>query len=180
MGVGGIGINAVQVAAHAGASVIIAVDPVPMKQEASFGFGATHAVGTIDEAAELARSFTNGQGADSCIVCVGITSGEDVAKGVDAVRKAGTCVITGLGRAIDDIGIPVSMHSLTLYQKRIQGSLFGASSPSKDIPKMLDLYRQGRLKLDELITTRYSLDEINQGYMDMHHGRNLRGVIVFD
>ena len=178
-GVGGIGMNAVQGAAHAGASVIIAVDPVQLKRDASFQFGATHAVVTMDEAAELARGFTNGQGADSCIVCVGVTTGEHVAKGVGAIRKGGTCVMTGLGRFADDTSIPVSVRDVVLYQKRLQGSLFGASSPSRDIPAMLDLYRQGRLKLDELITARYSLSEINKGYADMRDGRNIRGVIVF-
>jgi S-(hydroxymethyl)glutathione dehydrogenase/alcohol dehydrogenase len=180
VGAGGIGMNAVQGAVHAGASVIIAADPVPMKREASFRFGATHAVETIDEAADLARSFTNGQGADSCIVCVGVTTGEHVAKGVAAIRKAGTCVMTGLGRFADDKAIPVSVREVVLYQKRLQGSLFGASSPSKDIPAILELYRQGRLKLDELITTRYSLAEVNKGYQDMRDGRNLRGVIIYD
>jgi S-(hydroxymethyl)glutathione dehydrogenase/alcohol dehydrogenase len=180
VGVGGIGMNAVQGATHAGASVIIAVDPVPMKRDASFRFGATHAAATIDEAADLARSLTNGQGADSCIVCVGLTTGEHIAKGVAAIRKAGTCVMTGLGRFADDGSIPVSVREVVLYQKRLQGSLFGASSPSRDIPAMLDLYRQGRLKLDELITTRYTLGDVNQGYQDMRDGRNIRGVIVFD
>jgi S-(hydroxymethyl)glutathione dehydrogenase/alcohol dehydrogenase len=180
VGIGGIGMNAVQGAAHAGASVIIAVDPVRMKREASSRFGATHAVETIGEAADLGRSFTNGQGADSCIVCVGVTTSQQVADGVAAIRKAGTCVITGLGRFADDVGIPVAMRDVVLYQKRLQGSLFGASSPSRDIPAMLDLYRRGRLLLDELITTRYSLDEINKGYADMREGRNIRGVIVYD
>jgi Zn-dependent alcohol dehydrogenase len=58
--------------------------------------------------------------------------------------------------------------------------LFGASSPSRDIPLMLELYRQGRLRLDELVTTRYPLDKINEGYADMHAGRNIRGVIVHE
>ena len=79
-----------------------------------------------------------------------------------------------------EIGIPVSPTMLTLFQKRLQGSLFGASSPSKDIPLMLELYRQGRLRLDELVTTRYSLDQINEGYADMHAGLNIRGVIVHE
>ena len=92
----------------------------------------------------------------------------------------GTCVLTGLGRFADDTSIPVSVRDVVLYQKRLQGSLFGASSPSRDIPAMLDLYRQGRLKLDELITARYPLDEINQGYEDMRDGRNIRGIIVYD
>lgn len=179
-GVGGIGMNAVQGAAHAGATVIIAVDPVPFKREASLTFGATHAVETMEEATEIARSFTNGQGADSCIVCVGVTTGEHVAAGVRAVRKAGICVMVGLGRMATDTGIPVSVREVVLYQKRLQGALFGASSPSRDIPAMLDLYRQGRLKLDELITTRYALADVNQGYRDMRAGRNIRGVITFD
>jgi S-(hydroxymethyl)glutathione dehydrogenase/alcohol dehydrogenase len=180
LGVGGIGMNAVQGAAHAGATVVIAVDPVPMKREAARLFGATHAVATAEEAADIARSFTNGQGADSAIVCVGVTAGEHVAAGVAAIRKAGTVVMVGLGRVRDDTHIPVSIQHMVLYQKRLQGALFGASSPSRDIPAMLGLYRQGRLKLDELITTRYSLDEINKGYQDMRDGRNIRGVIVYD
>jgi NDMA-dependent alcohol dehydrogenase len=180
MGVGGIGMNAVQGAAHAGATVVIAVDPVEMKRTRSLGFGATHAVAGMEEATEIARSFTNGQGADSCIVCVGVTTGEQIAQGVESIRKAGTCVLTGLPRSTDDTSIPISARHLTLYQKRIQGSLFGASSPSKDIPLMLSLYQQGRLQLDELISQRYSLDQVNDGYADMRAGLNIRGVIVHE
>jgi S-(hydroxymethyl)glutathione dehydrogenase/alcohol dehydrogenase len=179
-GVGGIGMNAVQGAAHAGATVVIAVDPVAFKRDSSLTFGATHAVATMDEAADIARGFTNGQGADSCIVCVGSTTPGQVAAGVRAIRKAGTCVMVGMGAMADDTGIPVSVREMVLYQTRLQGSLFGASSPARDIPAMLDLYRAGRLKLSELITTRYSLADINQGYTDMREGRNIRGVIAFD
>lgn len=179
MGTGGIGMNAVQGAAHAGASVIIAVDPVEMKRAASFDFGATHAVASMEEATRIAHSFTNGQGADSAIVCVGVTTGEQVAQAVDSIRKAGTCVLTGLPRAADDESLPISLRHVVLYQKRLQGSLFGASSPSKDIPALLELYRQGRLKLSELITRRYSLEELNDGYDDMRNGRNLRGIIDY-
>ena len=69
---------------------------------------------------------------------------------------------------------------MTTYQKRLQGSLFGASNPTADIPWLLEMYREGMLKLDELITGRYPLDEINQGYEDMHAGKNIRGVLDFD
>jgi NDMA-dependent alcohol dehydrogenase len=179
MGVGGIGMNAVQGAAHAGASVIIAVDPVEMKRSASIGFGATHAVATMEEATEIARGFTNGQGADSCIVCIGVTTGDHVAQAVESIRKAGTCVLTGLPRAADDISLPISLRHIVLYQKRLQGSLFGASSPSKEIPALLELYRRGRMQLDELITRRYSLESINEGFEDMRAGRNIRGVITY-
>lgn len=178
MGIGGIGINAVQGASHAGAAHIIAVDPVEFKRESALKFGATHAVSTMEEATEIARSFTNGQGADSAIVTVGVTTGEHVAQAFSSIRKAGTCVVTGLG-SMTDIGIPVSLMELTLYQKKIQGSLFGASNPTADIPWMIDLYTSGKLNLDGLITKRYSLDQINEGFEDMHAGRNLRGVVVY-
>jgi NDMA-dependent alcohol dehydrogenase len=174
MGVGGIGMNAVQGAAHAGASVVVAVDPVEMKRSASIGFGATQ-----DEATEIARSFTNGQGADSCIVCIGVTTGDHVAQAVESIRKAGTCVLTGLPRAADDLSLPISLRHIVLYQKRLQGSLFGASSPSKEIPALLELYRQGRLQLDELITRRYGLESINEGFEDMRAGRNIRGIVTY-
>ncbi|TQM32638.1 NDMA-dependent alcohol dehydrogenase [Nocardia bhagyanarayanae] len=179
MGIGGIGINAVQGAAHAGAAAVIAVDPVPFKRDSALKLGATHAVADIEEAAELARSMTNGQGADSSIVTVGITTGRHVGQALSAVRKAGTCVAVGLGDATVGAG-DINLHELTLYQKRLQGSLFGASSPTADIPAQLAMYQQGSLKLDELVTTRYSLDDITQGFADMNAGQNLRGVVVYD
>ncbi len=73
----------------------------------------------------------------------------------------------------------MSLAELTLFQKRIQGALFGASNPSWDILRQLELYRSGELKLDELITTTYTLDEVHQGYEDMHAGKNIRGVITY-
>ena len=179
MGVGGIGINAVQGAAHAGASNIIAVDPVAFKREKAQELGATHAVDSMEEATELARQFTNGQGADSAIVTVGVTKPDHVAQAFSAIRKAGTCVVTGLGNK-DDFGLPISIAELTLFQKRLQGAMFGASNPNWDILRQLQLYRDGVLKLDELITKTYTLDEIQQGYQDMHDGKNIRGVIVYD
>ncbi|MTD55465.1 NDMA-dependent alcohol dehydrogenase [Amycolatopsis pithecellobii] len=178
MGVGGIGINAVQGAAQAGAAVVIAVDPVGFKRQAALEFGATHAVADIAEATELARSFTGGQGADSAIVAVGVTLGSHVGQAVRAIRKGGTCVVVGLGdvRSRED---DIPLMELVLYQKRLQGSLFGASAPTADIPAQLELWRQGRLKLEELVTTRYSLDQVAEGFDDLHAGRNLRGLIVY-
>lgn len=178
MGIGGIGINAVQGAAHAGASHVIAVDPVVFKREKALELGATHAVESMAEATEIAQSYTNGQGADSAIVTVGVTTGEHVGQAMASIRKAGTVVVTGLGD-ITEVGVPVSLADITLFQKRIQGSLFGASNPRTDVLKMLRLYQDGVLKLDELVTRTYKLDEIAQGYEDMHAGSNLRGVILY-
>jgi S-(hydroxymethyl)glutathione dehydrogenase/alcohol dehydrogenase len=179
-GVGGIGMNAVQGAAHAGAAVLIAVDPVEWKRLRALDFGATHAAATMDEAAEIAREHSNGQGADAAVVCVGVTTGEQVSQALNSIRKAGVCVLVGMGRFADDTNVPISVRHIVLYQKRIQGSLFGACNPTRDIPALLELYRLGRLKLDELVTTRYSLDQINDGFADMRSGRNIRGVVVFD
>jgi NDMA-dependent alcohol dehydrogenase len=179
MGTGGVGMNAVQGAAHAGASHVIAVDPVEFKRHASLTFGATHAFESMAEAEELAKSLTNGQGADSAIVTVGVTASGHIAQAFSSIRKAGTVVVTGVGKR-SDFGIPIPVPELTLYQKRLQGSVFGGSNPSSDILRHAQLYREGRLKLDELVTTAYRLDDIAQGYEDMHAGKNIRGVITFN
>lgn len=179
MGIGGIGANALQGAAHMGARAIIAVDPVPFKLEKAKEFGATHTFLDIAEAADYARSITNGQGADATIVTTGRLSGEHVAQALDSVRKAGTAVATGIGSLVD-VGAPISLAFLTLFQKRLQGSLFGECNPRHDIPRLLRMYQAGGLKLDELITREYTLDQIAEGYEDMRAGRNIRGVIVFD
>jgi S-(hydroxymethyl)glutathione dehydrogenase/alcohol dehydrogenase len=109
-----------------------------------------------------------------------VTEASHVGEAFGSIRKAGTCVVVSLGNPLDNANVPISLYELVLFQKRLQGSLFGASSATKDIPALLSLYRRGQLKLDELITIRYSLDQINEGYADIHAGRNIRGVIVFD
>jgi NDMA-dependent alcohol dehydrogenase len=180
MGIGGIGANAVQGAAYAGASHVIAVDPVAFKREKAQEFGATETFENIEEAADFARSVTNGQGADKAIVTVGVTTGQHVAQAFSAIiGKGGRVVITGLGD-LTDVGIPINPSMLALFTKEIRGALFGDQNPSSDMLKMLRLYQEGKLKLDELITTRYKLDDINQGYEDMHAGKNIRGVIIYD
>ncbi|MBW0100959.1 NDMA-dependent alcohol dehydrogenase [Pseudonocardia sp. KRD291] len=178
LGSGGIGANAVQGAQHAGAARIIVVDPVAFKRDTALSLGATHAVATVEEGTQIAQSFTNGQGADVAIVTVGVITGEHIAQAFAGIRKQGTVVVTALGN-VTDVGIPVPILELILFEKKIKGSLFGSSNPRADIPKLLDLYMSGYLKLDELVTTEYALDDINQGYEDMHSGRNIRGVIRF-
>lgn len=177
-GIGGIGSMAVQGAVHAGASRVIVVDPVELKRETALALGAAFAVATADEAIAIAKAGTNGQGADVAIVTVGFTEGEHVAQAVAAIRKRGTVVVTGMG-AITDIGVPVSLFELTTMEKTIRGSLFGSSNPLADIPKLVELYRRGQLKLDELITAEYALDDIAQGFEDMLGGKNVRGVVRF-
>ncbi|ROO90796.1 S-(hydroxymethyl)glutathione dehydrogenase/alcohol dehydrogenase [Actinocorallia herbida] len=178
MGVGGIGINAVQGAKHAGAARIIACDPVEFKREVALKVGATDGVADIHEAGDLARSLTNGQGADSTIVTVGVITGQNVGDALTTVRKAGTVVSTAQGPA-DVVDVPISLFELSMMQKRIQGVLYGMDAPRLSVPRLLDLYAEGILKLDELVTRRYKLEDINQAYADMHAGVNIRGVIDF-
>jgi NDMA-dependent alcohol dehydrogenase len=178
MGIGGIGINAVQGAAHAGATRIIAADPVQLKRDAALRLGATDAVASIEEAADLARSLTNGQGADSTIITVGVMTGEHIAQAFESVRKAGTVVVTSVApRALENI--PISPFMLAMFQKRLQGCLYGNMSPPSDVLRLLHMYEQGQLKLDELVTRTYRLEEINSGYDEMYAGTNIRGVIDF-
>ena len=80
---------------------------------------------------------------------------------------------------MDDNTIELPSGMLTLYEKKIQGALFGSSNPVYDIPKLLGLYRKGDVKLDELITRRYKLEDINQGYEDLLNGLNIRGIITY-
>jgi NDMA-dependent alcohol dehydrogenase len=178
LGTGGIGMSAVQGAVHAGASRVVTVDPVTTKHEIAKKFGATDTFSDVSEATELVRSLTNGQGADSSIICVGVLKSEDVGAAFSAVRKAGTVVVTAAGRETL-AHIPAGLLELTMYQKRIQGSIYGMMSPSKDVPKLLALWQSGALQLEEMITTTYSLDQINEGYADMHAGVNIRGLLTF-
>ncbi|GAA4689118.1 NDMA-dependent alcohol dehydrogenase [Pseudonocardia yuanmonensis] len=178
-GVGGIGINAVQGARYAGAKNLIAVDPLQNKREKAMELGATHAVGTIEEAADLARQMTNGNGADKAVVTAGIVTEEIVTGAFDAIGKAGTVVLTGLNKlSAQNVNLPGSIF--TLFKKTVKGSLFGDCNPTTDIPKILGLYQSGDLKLDELITKTYTLEQVNEGYDDLLNGKNVRGVLVHE
>jgi S-(hydroxymethyl)glutathione dehydrogenase/alcohol dehydrogenase len=178
-GVGGVGINSVQGAAHAGARCVVAVDPVAFKRESALKFGATHAVASAEEAAGLVLELTEGVGADQALITMGVVTEEVVSAAFDVIRKRGIVVITGLANPAKQT-VHISGSLLTLFEKRIQGALFGSSNPFDDIPRILGLYKAGKIKLDELITTRYTLDQVNQGYEDMMAGRNLRGVIIHE
>jgi S-(hydroxymethyl)glutathione dehydrogenase/alcohol dehydrogenase len=178
-GIGGIGINAVQGARLAGASNIIAVDPLANKREIAEQLGATHSVDNGATAIELAQQLTDGVGADKTIITVDIVNEEVVSQAFDATRKGGRVVITGLADPTKAT-VHLSGAIMTLFRKEVIGTLFGNANPTYDIPKMLRMYRNGDIKLDELVTRTYTLDEINQGYDDLLAGKNMRGVLVHD
>jgi S-(hydroxymethyl)glutathione dehydrogenase/alcohol dehydrogenase len=178
-GVGGIGINAVQGARYAGAKNVVAIDPLENKREKAMELGATHAFATAEEAQEAIVAMTRGQGADSAILTVGLMDPEVVSAGFNAVGKGGTVVLTGLNK-IELPTIQLSGSILTLFRKSVKGSLFGDCNPTTDIPKILGLYQAGDLKLDELITRTYTLEQVNEGYEDLLAGKNIRGVMVHE
>ena len=178
VGIGGIGINAVQGAKLAGAEQILAIDPLEWKRSQAERFGATHTAASMEEAVPLLAEITRGAMARSVILTIGVVKGEHIAPALALTGKTGTTVVTGLASAMD-FSATVSLLNLTLYEKRIRGSLFGTSNPRFEIPRVLSQYMKGHVDLDSLITREYKLEEINQGYQDMRDGKNLRGLIRY-
>jgi NDMA-dependent alcohol dehydrogenase len=177
VGLGGVGANAVQGAVHAGAMHVVGVDPVAMKREFAESLGATHTVASAAEAAGLSRQLSRGTGADVVIVTVGKMSAEAYAGAASALGKGGTLVLTALADRPEEGNVSLGGQLATVFEQRIQGSLFGSCNPFTDIPMLLRLHEEGRLELDRLITRRYSLDEIDQGYRDQAAGETIRGLL---
>jgi len=173
-GTGGVGMNAVQGAAWAGAKHVFAIDPNEWKQQQALQFGATHAFGDPAKAKDVLIDLTRGQLADKVICTVGEMDNDVVKAAVDMTGKAGTIVITGVGYY--EMVLPGGI--LIGYHRKMQGSLFGGANPLYDIPMILSLWHEGHIKLSELITRTYTLDEINEGYQDLMDGKNIRGVVV--
>ncbi|OBB03391.1 alcohol dehydrogenase [Mycobacteriaceae bacterium 1482268.1] len=179
VGCGGIGTCAIQAARIRGAARIVAVDPSAFKRESAKQFGATHTAASVDEALELVRDLTLGVMADAVILSPSLVNSDMVAPGLALTRKGGTCVVTGMSPQTLT-SIDINMQDFTLMSKSLRGTVLGAMNPVSDVPMLLELYKAGTLKLDEMITRTYALDQINQGYADLRADRNIRGVIVFD
>lgn len=175
-GCGGVGLNAIQGCAIAGAAMIVAVDTADAKLEMARQFGATHVLNAKSEenVVKALRKLTGG-GADYAFECVGY--GEVAAQAYGALRKGGTAVVVGVASQKDNTTVRTA--SLTFEEKTLTGSYFGSARPREDFPRLLALYRAGRLKLDELITRTYRIEEAPQAFADLAAGRNARGVIVF-
>ncbi len=172
-GAGGVGSNAVQGAALAGAERVVVVDPVEFKREMAMTFGATHTFATAEEAQEFIVGITWGNLADHAIITVSQLHDEVIASAIQAVGKTGQVTITAVGPG----KISENPGALIGFQRRIQGAIFGGCNPLFDVPRLISLYQEGKLKLDELVTNTYTLDTVNEGYQDMLDGKNIRGVI---
>ncbi|MCU1594096.1 MAG: alcohol dehydrogenase [Frankiales bacterium] len=178
IGIGGVGINAIQGAVAAGAKKVIAIDPVPWKLEQAKAFGATHTFASAAAAVEAVGELTWGRMAEKAVITVGDIQGEDVEDAMNLIGKGGRVVVTGMGDATK-MDVKLNLFAFTLLQKDLQGAIFGGANPRAEIPWLLSMYREGKLKLDELVTTTYTLEDVNQGYEDMRAGKNLRGMILY-
>ncbi|MFQ6227042.1 NDMA-dependent alcohol dehydrogenase [Nocardia sp. NPDC002869] len=178
-GSGGVGINAVQGAAAAGARNVVVIDPQELKRDTAMKLGATHAFADAETATEAVIELTRGQGADQAIVLVGHLHEDIIRSAFDIVGKGGTIVITGMG-VFEAPTIQLPGVELSLWEKNVKGSLFGSLNPQHDINRLLGLYQAGRLELDALVTREYSLAEVNEGYADLLAGKLIRGVMIHE
>ena len=178
VGIGGIGANALQGARLAGADKIVAVDPLASKREIASVFGATHTASSMEEAQALVGELTRGAMADKAILTVGVAYGELITPLLNLVKKAGRAVVTSVA-PMSQTDVKLDLFMLAMMRKELVGCIFGNANPRRDIPRILDLYMEGKLLLDELVTNTYSLEDVNQGYEDMRNGTNVRGVVVF-
>jgi S-(hydroxymethyl)glutathione dehydrogenase/alcohol dehydrogenase len=174
-GVGGVGLSTVLGARVAGASTIIAIDLSPERREAALALGATHALAAGPGVVDEIRRLTEGRGADYVFEAAGLTRLQEEA--VEAARPGGTVVYTGLS------GVETVTHlsgaRITRQEKTIMGSYYGTANPARDFPRFGEMYLNGRLDLDRMITKTYPLEQINEAYQDLIAGRGARGVVEF-
>jgi len=177
IGTGGVGLNCVQAARIRGARSIIAIDRSPSRIEAAKAFGATHGieVGKDDPQAGV-LALTGGRGADYVFVAAGVKSA--IVGSFGLLAAGGMAVLVGIPE--DGVSATFDPGALANASQRVVGSKLGDTDVARDIPALIDLYRRGELKLDELITARYRFEDINQAMANARSGAGLKTVILFD
>lgn len=176
VGLGGVGVNAVQGAKLAGARHVIAIDLLDDKLEIAQTFGATHTINAAcEDSVKTIKDLTNGRGADYVFVTVG--NEQAIKQSFSMIRKQGTTVMIGL--IPEDVVVPLPVTQIALTEQRVIGSYLGSTRLGIAVPQFIELYRQKRIKLDELVTASYPLDQINQAIAIVDKGEAVRNVIVF-
>lgn len=175
IGCGGVGLNILQGAALCGAGTIIAVDASQKKMKLARQFGATETLPSGERVLEEIRSLTDGRGADHAFEAVGVPALQEMA--FAAARPGGTVTFAGLSPMGSATNLPGAV--IARQEKTIKGSYYGTVHAPRDFPLLIDLYAAGKLKLDELISRRWRLDQINEAFAEMLTGDVARGVIVF-
>jgi Zn-dependent alcohol dehydrogenase len=174
-GCGGVGLNAVQGGRLANAYPLIAVDVADNKLEFARMMGATHLINATRENAVERITQITGRGADYAVVAVGSTKVEEQAWA--SVARGGTCVVVGVPQG--EILQIDPRATLVMAERCLKGSCYGSARPAEDFPRLVNLYLNGQLKIDELITKRYSIDQANDAFRDLAAGELARGLIVF-
>ena len=173
IGAGGIGLNVIQGARIAGAEQIIALDLHPRPLELAKQFGATLTIGATVGIPAAIRQLTDGRGADFVFDTVGAPT--TLTTALESVRKGGTVVLTGLSRA--DAQGSFAMFPFVMQEKKLIGSVYGSGRPLEDIPKLVSLFQDGRLRLRELVARTYTLSQINEALTALAASDGARGVI---
>ena len=173
IGCGAVGLSAVQGCVLAGAETIIAVDPNPARRQLAQAIGATHAVGP-EAAADLARSLTDGRGADVVIEAAGVPASFRLS--VEVIRPGGQVVWLGKVAVGDEVAF---RWGSLMQEKRITRSSYGGTKPATDFPMLARAYLDGKLKLDEMISARIPLEQINEGFAALKRGETVRSVVMF-
>ncbi|MEA2625598.1 MAG: S-(hydroxymethyl)glutathione dehydrogenase / alcohol dehydrogenase [Candidatus Binatota bacterium] len=175
IGCGGVGLSIVQGARIAGADPIIAVDPVEEKRTLARSLGATHA---IDPAAgDVVKQIRRVTGSGVAYAFEAIGNVEVMAQAWGCLRPSGVAVIVGVSRPNEEIKLRAGG---LLQQKAIMGSVYGSAVPQRDVPRLVDLYRKGELRLEPMITRRIRLEQVNEAFDAMSRGEGARSVIRFD
>lgn len=178
VGVGGVGASAVQGARISGAETIVAVDPVALRRDSAKALGATHTAASMEDALLLVADLTRGVMADRTILTVGLMTGAMVAPLLALTCKGGRACLTSTP-VWGEVSADLVLLEFVMSQKELVGNIYGGANGPEDIPRLLRLYKSGQLKLDEMVTKTYSLDQINEGYADTLAGNILRGLIVY-
>jgi len=173
-GCGGVGISAIQGARICGAAEILAVDTLENKLEQAKAFGATH-VCTPDALPQLKTEITGGEGFDYALECVGHP--QTIRACFDAARRGGTAVVVGVGRL--DQKLDFNAFELFYSDKNLRGSMYGSSNVRVFMPRLLRLWKAGKLDLENMITKRIQLEEVNDAFADMQAGKVIRSVISY-
>ena len=175
IGCGGVGLNAIQGANLRGASRVIGVDVSEEKLEAARRFGATDTIdASSEDTVEVLKATTGGAGVDVAVEAIG--NPETVTAAVKSLRRGGTAVQVGIGPWGAELSIDMS---LLLDERKLLGCYYGSLRPAYDIPRYIDLYRAGRLLIDELITAEIEQDEINDAFELLEQGRGIRSLVRY-
>jgi S-(hydroxymethyl)glutathione dehydrogenase/alcohol dehydrogenase len=176
IGCGGIGLNVIQGAALAGAEMIIGVDMEDKKLGFAQTFGATHTINPGSDGDAVAKILElTGGGADYAFECIGRAA--TIQQIYEAIRKGGMAVVVGVAPPTEQVQLGAFL--MPFQEKVLTGSMYGSARPRIDFPRLLSLYKANRLKLDELVTATYSIEDAPRAFEDMEKGANARGVIVF-